>query len=123
MRAVAATLLGVLLATPVAAQTNQPGQSPNLGQQLLNGLTGSKDQNSRDAYEQGRQDQQRRQQYNAQRYNGENNRGDYRSSRSYDDRSNYGDRDRSDRRDPRYDPAYGDRDRSDRGPNEPYGTR
>ncbi len=52
MRALAAALLGLTLATPAAAQPTPQPQTPNLqqrGQQLLQGLTGNQNQNPQQA--------------------------------------------------------------------------
>ena len=45
MRAIIIPLFGLLAATPAAAQSDQNGQSPSLGQRLLNGLANGQGQN------------------------------------------------------------------------------
>ena len=67
VRAIAAALLGLTLATPSLAQTTPQTQTPNLqqrGQQLLQGLTGDQNRNSEQGapgtYDRGRADTARR---------------------------------------------------------------
>jgi len=67
VRAIAAALLGLMLATPAVAQTTPQTQTPNLqqrGQQLLQGLTGDQNRNSEQgapgAYNRGRGETARR---------------------------------------------------------------
>ena len=67
VRAIAAALLGLTLATPSVAQTTPQTQTPSLqqrGQQLLQGLTGDQNRNSEQGapgtYDRGRRDTARR---------------------------------------------------------------
>jgi len=125
MRVTIMTLVGVLVTTPVVAQSDQNGQSPGIGQRLLNGLQNSQtpNRNTRDGNEQDRGYQQERRQPNGEsrNYNSRDNRnngdrGDYGNSSNLS-RGNRQDDGNSGRRSDYNDRASGNQNynRSDRG--------